>query len=58
MPVRWEQSVRSMVRDGATAFIEVGPGKVLQGLIKRTETSVQTRGYDTWQDVQAAGSPR
>lgn len=58
MPVRWEQSVRSMVRDGATEFVEVGPGKVLQGLIKRTETSVQIRGYDTWQDVQAAGSPR
>lgn len=58
MPVRWEQSVRSMVRDGATEFIEIGPGKVLQGLIKRTEASVQTRGYDAWQDVQAAGSPR
>jgi [acyl-carrier-protein] S-malonyltransferase len=58
MPVRWEQSVRSMARDGATDFIEVGPGKVLQGLVKRTEASVQTRGFDTWQDVQAAGSPR
>jgi [acyl-carrier-protein] S-malonyltransferase len=58
MPVRWEQSVRSMARDGATDFIEVGPGKVLQGLIKRTEAGVQTRGFDKWQDVQAAGSTR
>jgi [acyl-carrier-protein] S-malonyltransferase len=55
MPVRWEQSVRSMVRDGATDFVEVGPGKVLQGLVKRTEAGVQLRGFDTWQDVQTAG---
>lgn len=58
MPVRWEQSVRSMVRDGATDFVEVGPGKVLQGLVKRTEAGVQLRGFDKWQDVQAAGSAR
>jgi [acyl-carrier-protein] S-malonyltransferase len=34
-PVRWTQSVQQMVADGATQFIEVGPGKVLQGLIKK-----------------------
>jgi [acyl-carrier-protein] S-malonyltransferase len=34
-PVRWTQSVESMVRDGATTFTEVGPGKVLQGLVKK-----------------------
>ena len=34
-PVKWTQSVQQMVRDGATAFIEVGPGKVLQGLVKK-----------------------
>ena len=34
-PVRWTQSVRQMVADGATEFIEVGPGNVLQGLIKK-----------------------
>jgi [acyl-carrier-protein] S-malonyltransferase len=56
MPVRWEQSVRSMAHDGATDFVEVGPGKVLQGLVKRTEAGVQTRGFDKWQDIQAAGS--
>ena len=32
-PVRWEQSVRNMIEDGGTHFIEVGPGKVLQGLV-------------------------
>ena len=34
-PVRWTQSVENMVRDGATTFTEVGPGKVLQGLVKK-----------------------
>jgi [acyl-carrier-protein] S-malonyltransferase len=34
-PVRWTQSVRQMVADGATEFIELGPGNVLQGLIKK-----------------------
>ena len=34
-PVRWTQSVQSMVSDGATTFIESGPGKVLQGLVKK-----------------------
>ncbi len=39
-PVRWAQTVRNMVKDGATDFVEVGPGKVLQGLIKKIEPSV------------------
>lgn len=39
-PVRWTQSVINMVADGATDFIEVGPGKVLQGLIKKTVAEV------------------
>jgi len=34
-PVRWTQSVQNMVSDGATTFVEVGPGKVLQGLVKK-----------------------
>lgn len=34
-PVKWTQSVEQMVRDGATHFVEVGPGKVLQGLVKK-----------------------
>ena len=53
-PVRWEQTVRNIVRDGATAFYEVGPGKVLQGLVKRTETSVHCGGYDKFEDLQIA----
>ena len=40
-PVRWTQSVRQMVADGAGSFTEVGPGAVLQGLVKRIDASVQ-----------------
>ncbi|HXF99807.1 MAG TPA: ACP S-malonyltransferase, partial [Bacteroidota bacterium] len=40
-PVRWEESIVHMVRDGADRFIEIGPGKVLQGLVKRIAPNVQ-----------------
>ncbi len=40
-PVKWTQSVQNMVKDGATKFIEVGPGKVLQGLVKKIEPTVE-----------------
>ena len=41
-PVKWTQSVQSMVADGATEFIELGPGKVLQGLVKKIALEVGT----------------
>jgi len=41
-PVRWTQSVQSMVTDGATEFIECGPGNVLQGLVKKTQKDAVT----------------
>ena len=40
-PVRWTQSVQHMVNDGATIFIESGPGKVLQGLVKKIAPAVE-----------------
>jgi [acyl-carrier-protein] S-malonyltransferase len=40
-PVKWTQSVQKMVEDGATKFIEIGPGKVLQGLIKKIAAQVE-----------------
>ena len=40
-PVRWTQSVQNMVKDGATTFIECGPGKVLQGLVKKIAPEVE-----------------
>ena len=39
-PVKWTQSVRNMIKDGANTFIEVGPGKTLQGLIKKINSEV------------------
>ena len=42
-PVRWTQSVQNMIADGATTFIEVGPGKVLQGLIKKINREVEAQ---------------
>lgn len=40
-PVKWTQSVQNMVADGATKFIEVGPGKVLQGLVKKIDRNTE-----------------
>ena len=45
-PVRWEQTIRNMVRDGVTHFCELGPGRVLQGLVKRTAPSASVSGVD------------
>jgi [acyl-carrier-protein] S-malonyltransferase len=50
--VRWEESVVSMASSGVASFIEVGPGKVLQGLVKRTNASVEVRGVDKYEDIQ------
>lgn len=52
-PVRWEESVRNMIRDGAAVFHEIGPGKVLQGLIKRISAGVLTGGFDRLTDFPA-----
>jgi [acyl-carrier-protein] S-malonyltransferase len=41
-PVKWTQSVQNMIKDGAIKFIEVGPGNVLQGLVKKIDPSVET----------------
>jgi [acyl-carrier-protein] S-malonyltransferase len=41
-PVRWTQSVKQMIADGATHFTEVGPGKVLQGLVKKINSEAET----------------
>ena len=43
-PVRWTQTIQQMIADGATEFTEVGPGKVLQGLMRKIDRSVTANG--------------
>ncbi len=43
-PVRWTQTIQQMIADGGTEFIELGPGKVLQGLMRKIDRSAATRG--------------
>lgn len=44
-PVRWTQIVEAMIADGATSFVELGPGAVLQGLIKKTNKEVSAESH-------------
>ncbi len=45
-PVKWNQSVQQMVKDGATEFVELGPGNVLQGLIKKIHREAEVSGMN------------
>ena len=45
-PVRWVESVKAMVASGATRFVEVGPGKVLTGLVKQIDKTVEAVALD------------
>jgi [acyl-carrier-protein] S-malonyltransferase len=48
-PVRWTQTVKNMIADGCTSFTEIGPGQVLQGLVKKVDRSMTTAGINTYQ---------
>lgn len=54
-PVRWTDSVRALARAGVTRCYEVGPGRVLQGLVRRVERSLEVLGAGTADEVRAAG---
>ena len=51
-PVRWEETIVNMVSDGIDEFYEIGPGKVLQGLVKRINPDVKCFGIDKFVDVE------
>ncbi|KAA0261884.1 MAG: ACP S-malonyltransferase, partial [Chlorobiota bacterium] len=48
----WEDTIKNMIADGYTEFVEVGPGKVLQGLAKRIDNTVTTWGIDKYADIE------
>jgi [acyl-carrier-protein] S-malonyltransferase len=45
-PVRWAQTMKNMIADGAKSFTELGPGKVLQGMVMKVNKEVERKGYD------------
>ncbi|MGG3889029.1 ACP S-malonyltransferase [Metabacillus fastidiosus] len=53
-PVRWEESVKTMVENGVTTFIEIGHGKVLSGLVKKIDRSLEVLAISDLESVQAA----
>jgi len=48
-PVRFTQTMMNMIADGASSFTEVGPGKVIQGLVKKVDRKMETAGVDSYQ---------
>lgn len=48
-PVKWTQIVQNMIADGASLFTEIGPGTVLQGLVKKVDRSIETAGINSFQ---------
>ena len=51
-PVRWRESIEHMISNGTSTFVEIGPGKVLSGLIKRINKEVKVLNIDTLEDIQ------
>ena len=54
MPVRWEESMRMLLDEGVNTFVEVGPGRVLTGLMRQIERSVATLNVEDEKSLQAA----
>ena len=51
-PVHWEETIRNMIDDGVEEFYEIGPGNVLQGLVKRINPEIKRFGIDKFEDVE------
>ncbi len=52
MPVRWQDCVRYMISKGVDTFVEIGPGKVLSGLIRRIEPSIKVFNVENFSDIE------
>ena len=50
-PVLWYNSIQQMIKDGYNSFIEIGPGKVLQGLNRKIDSAVPTKGIQSYEDI-------
>ena len=50
-PVLWYNSIQQMIKDGYDSFIEIGPGKVLQGLNRKIDSEVPTKGIQSYEDI-------
>lgn len=51
-PVLWDEIITNMINDGIEEFIEIGPGKVLQGLVKRINPDIKCSGIDKYSEVE------
>lgn len=51
-PVRWEETINNMIADGFDEFYEIGPGKILQGLVKRINPDAKLFGIDKYEDLE------
>ena len=50
-PVRWHESIARLIKDGVTSAVEVGPGKVLQGLSRRIDRSLNISGVESLEQI-------
>ena len=50
-PVRWMQSMERMIADGVDTFVEIGPGKTLEGFLRKIDRSVKVFHISQWEDV-------
>lgn len=51
-PVRWMQSMEYMLANGVDTFVEIGPGKTLEGFLKKVDKNVQVRHVSCWEDLE------
>ena len=55
-PVRWQQSVEEMIRQGVDTFVEIGPGRTLSGFLRKINRDVKVYQVSTWEDIEKVGN--